>query len=82
MTSIVRFFGVLGVLVGVIAMLTAGYYAFRLAGGDAWMLFVFGSASLVSGATLYCLGAITDHLSAIEQSNSNQLELMRRADRR
>ncbi|MBN7756109.1 hypothetical protein JYP46_04680 [Nitratireductor aquimarinus] len=80
MHGIVKFAGGLTVLVG-LAALVFGIMVVADAGPGSVMVLGFGLSVILSGAVLYCFGAIVEHLAAIRSSNAELLAVLRGSSR-
>lgn len=78
MAGIVRTFGVLAVLAGLAAVVYGVFTGLNLQGAASMFWLWTGFGSVLSGAALYCFGAITDHLRTIEVLTEKQNELLER----
>ena len=80
MHTIVKIAGGLIASIGLI-VLVAGGFAMRETAAASWLFVLWGAGTLISGAVLYCFGAIVGHLAAIRNLQRQQLEVLERLER-
>ncbi|HEV2502330.1 MAG TPA: hypothetical protein VGV39_04610 [Mesorhizobium sp.] len=78
MAGIVRIFGMLAVMAGLVAVAYGVFTGLNLQGQASVFWLWAGFGSILSGAALYCFGAITDHLRTIEVLTEKQNDLLER----
>lgn len=76
MTTVIQFFGGLVLVLGCIGIGYTGLMVFRLQGDTAVVFALYSVSAIVSGAAMYCLGSIADHLREIRALHERQIEIL------
>ena len=80
--ELIKFFGGITAFAGAAGVALAVYLKLypdsAMVGPSALQAAVYGVSVLISGAVLYCLGAVVDHLKAIRDFQRRQIEVFER----